>query len=99
MDVEDIEEKIDAVNALTPVLYRRIKNTYYEDTELKQRKLQVLKDIFVEIDYKSLSIPAENIETIEKAFDEPDFNYFRDMNIAELLCFRSSPTANIEADV
>lgn len=99
MDVEDIEEKIDAVNALTPVLYRRIKNTYYEDTELKQRKLQVLKDIFVEIDYKSLSIPAENIETIEKAFDEPDFNYFRDMNIAELLCFRSSPTANIETDV
>ena len=99
MDVEDIEGKIDAINALIPVLYRRIKNTAYEDTELKQRKLQVLKDIFVEIDYKSLSIPAENIETIEKAFAESDFNYFRDMNIAELLCFRSSPTTNNEVDV
>ena len=87
MDIDTIAGQIDALNDLVPVLYQRIAETTYEDTELKQRKLQVLQDIFTEIDYKSLTIPEENITELKRLFD--DFACFRDMTIAELLCFRN----------
>lgn len=87
MDIDTIAGQIDALNDLVPVLYQRIAETAYEDTELKQRKLQVLQDIFTEIDYKSLTIPEENIAELKRLFD--DFACFRDMTIAELLCFRN----------
>lgn len=87
MDIDTIAGQIDALNDLVPVLYQRIAETTYEDTELKQRKLQVLQDIFTEIDYKSLTIPEENIAELKRLFD--DFACFRDMTIAELLCFRN----------
>lgn len=57
-----IEEQIDAINGLVPILYRQIKDTDYQDKELQARKLEVLRDFFGEIDYTALEIPEENIE-------------------------------------
>lgn len=86
INIVGIEEKIDAINSLVPVLYMHIKNTHYEDEELKKRKLQVLKDIFSEIDYKSLTIPEANIKQVKSLFK--DFKAFEEGNIADLLFYR-----------
>jgi len=60
--VETVEEQLDAINALVPILYRRIKDTDYKDKELQARKLEVLKDFFGVIDYQAVTIPEENIQ-------------------------------------
>ena len=87
MNIRGIEEKIDAFNELVPSLYAQIYDTDYEDAELKQRKLQVLKDFFTPVDYKSLTIPEENIEAAKALFT--DFKGFRgDTDIGDLLCHR-----------
>lgn len=62
MYVEGIEKKIENFNDRVPVLYRMIYDTRYEDEELKSKKLQVLKDFFQPIKYKSFTIPADNLE-------------------------------------
>lgn len=86
-NIEGIETKIDAINELIPIVYREIRNTNYEDEELKQKKLQVLKDIFPEIDYKSIAIPEENITTLKESFK--NFKAFKDREtITNLVCYR-----------
>lgn len=90
MPVEEIEAKIDAINGLVPVLYMQIRDTQYEDEELKQRKLQVLKDIFPELDYKSLTLPEDAIERVKALFE--DFRAFKESEaIAKLLMYRPHP--------
>ena len=84
--VEDAERKMKAFNELVPALYRRIHSTDYEDKELKQRKLQVLKDIFYPLDYESLIIPEANIAEVKARFK--DFRAFKDTTILDLLCSR-----------
>lgn len=90
MDLSGIEEKINAINELVPVLYMQIYYTVYEDETRKQRKLQVLKDYFPEIKYETLSPPAENIAEVKRLFE--DFKAFREREtIAELLMYRPEP--------
>lgn len=90
INIEGIEAKIDALNELVPVLYTQIRDTQYEDEDLKQRKLQVLKDLFQELDYKSLTLPEGAIEQVEALFT--DFQAFRETEtIARLLMYRPHP--------
>ena len=60
MSIEELSDRIDAFNALVPVLYRRIKDTDYSDKELQAKKLQVLKDYFQPVEYKALAIPEDH---------------------------------------
>ena len=69
MSVEGIEDKLKALNALVPILYRKIHDTDYTDGELKAKKLQVLKDLFQPIDYEALTIPEDSREQAEQLLD------------------------------
>lgn len=84
---DGLEDKIGAFNDLVPALYKKIHDTAYGDKELKERKLQVLKDLFQPIDYKALTIPEENREQAEQLLE--DFKAFQPENTAlfdALLC-------------
>lgn len=69
MNTVGIEDKIQALNELVPILYKKIRDTDYEDKELKERKLQVLKDLFQPINYEALTIPEESREQAEQLLD------------------------------
>ena len=86
--IDYLERKMDAFNDLVPALFYKIYGTDYEDEELKQRKLQVIRDIFYPLDYKSLTIPEERIEEVKESFK--DFHAFKERYgiIAEKLCTR-----------
>lgn len=89
MSIEELSDRIDAFNALVPVLYRRIKDTDYSDKELQAKKLQVLKDYFQPVEYKALAIPEENKKEIEELLE--DFKAFKPENadrFYNLLCTR-----------
>lgn len=89
MSIEELSERIDAFNALVPVLYKRITDTDYSDKELKAKKLQVLKDYFQPVEYKALKIPEKNIKQIEELLE--DFKAFKPENadrFYNLLCTR-----------
>lgn len=85
MNTSGIEDKIRAFNGLVPILYKKILDTDYEDKELKERKLQVLKDLFQPIDYEALTIPEEKKEDAQqllvdfKAFQPENANRFDGM--------------------
>lgn len=88
LDLTDIEECIDSYNGLVNSLYERIKRTYYEDEELKQKKLDVLTDILYPISLDGLEIP----EHLEKQALEymKDFSCFKDphKDLKLLLCVK-----------
>lgn len=89
MSIEELSDRIDAFNALVPVLYSRIKDTDYSDKELQAKKLQVLKDYFQPVEYKALAIPEKNIKEIEELLE--DFKAFKPENadrFYNLLCTR-----------
>lgn len=66
LNLANIAKMIDAFNTLVQVIHDRIESTWYEDEELKGRKLHVLKEFFSPVDYQSLSIPEKNISEVEK---------------------------------
>ena len=66
---KEIGSRMDAFNALVPVLYRQIRDTDYSDKELQAKKMQVLKDYFQPVDYKALSIPEENKREIDQLLE------------------------------
>lgn len=88
IDIEYLEKKMDAFNALVPELYAQIYKTDYEDKELKRQKLQVIKDIFYPLDYKKLTIPEESVEEVRGCFK--DFAAFKERYtvIQDKLCTR-----------
>lgn len=89
MSIEELSDRIDAFNALMPVLYRRIKDTDYSDKELQAKKLQVLKDYFQPVEYEALAIPEKNKKEIEELLE--DFKAFKPENadrFYNLLCTR-----------
>lgn len=92
MNVAGLEDKIDALNGLVPILYKKITDTDYRDKELQAKKLQVLKDLFTEIDYKALEIPEESIERAREYFQ--DFKAFKSEHadtLYNILCIRPQP--------
>ena len=94
LNLNGIADKIDALNSIVPMLYMRIKDTQYEDETLKERKLQVLKDFFPPLDYKSLTIPQENIEQVKQLFE--DFQAFKEESISDLMFYRKAPSEDEE---
>jgi len=67
LDLPSLAERIEAINALIPLLYKQIKDTDYRDTELQARKMGVLKDIFPPLDI-DFTIPEENIAAAKELF-------------------------------
>lgn len=61
-DVSQIEAKVKAFNGLLVTLYDQIKHTNYEDKELKEKKLEVLRDVFTPIDLSKIKIPKYRID-------------------------------------
>ena len=61
-DVSQIEAKVKAFNGLLVTLYDQIKHTNYEDKELKEKKLEVLRDVFTPIDISKIKIPKYRID-------------------------------------
>lgn len=91
LNLEGITTKIDALNIEVSLLYWWIKDTQYEDQELKERKLQVLKDIFRPLDYKTLTIPQENIDRLKQLFE--GFQAFtEEETIYDLMLYRKAPS-------
>ena len=87
LNLERLQRQISALNDLVPVLYRQIYYTQYEDESLKERKLEVLKNFFGEIEYKKLSIPQSAIDTAVEAFQE--FRAFKERDLADILFYRT----------
>jgi len=71
---EEIGGRMDACNALVPILYTQIKDTNYRDEELKERKMKVLQDYFQPVDYKALTLPEESKRELEELLK--DFRSF-----------------------
>jgi len=74
MDLPALEDKIEALNSMIPIIYTDILYTHYADEELKQKKLQVLRDFFQPLEYKELEISAQRIEAAKELFK--DFKAF-----------------------
>lgn len=86
-DLEGFATRIEAVTGMIFNLYTSIKGRDYEDKELKEKKLEVLRDIFFPINYKALKIPEEAEQAVLSAFN--GFKAFKDTSfIAETMCYR-----------
>lgn len=88
LSTDNLEERIQALNFSIELLYMRIKETDYEDEELKAKKLEVLKDVFTPISLDGLEIPEEKIEKAKA--DMKDFKAFKDemLDLRLTLCYR-----------
>lgn len=87
-DLGRIEAQIEAINELVPLLYMMIQNTMcYYDEQIKKKKLQVLRDIFTPIDWRSIEIPAEDIAQAESLME--GFRAFeKDTDLSDILFWR-----------
>lgn len=90
LSTDNLEERIQALNSSIELLYKRIKETDYEDEELKAKKLEVLKDVFTPISLDGLEIPEEKIEKAKA--DMEDFKAFKDemLDLRLTLCYRDA---------
>lgn len=97
-ETRTIEKMIDAINDLVKVLYLKIHDTwYYHDDDLKKRKLQVLREIFLPIDWKSVQIPEATIEEARATLK--DFHAFKDNTISDILIWKKPAADREEADL
>ena len=93
-----IEKMVDAINELVKILYMKIHDTWnYHDEELKERKLQVVREIFTPIDWKSVQIPEATIEEARATLK--DFRAFKDNAISDILIWRKPAEEREEADL
>lgn len=87
MDLLDLEDRMDTLKQLIVVLHRKIYDIDYEDKDLQNKKLQVLKDLFQPIDYHELVIPKDKLEEATRLME--GFVGFKPENAAyfdSLLC-------------
>lgn len=87
LNTEALKNKAEAFNTLVAMLYGRIKDTAYQDEELKAKKMEVLKDVLYPISLEDLVIPEEKIEKAKR--DIKDFKAFKDemLDIRLTLCY------------
>lgn len=81
LDLASLEEKIDHLNHMIMMLYKRIFTTDYEDRELKFKKLDVLQDVFQTIDYESINVPERNLSLLEEMLE--NFKIFQNPFLIE----------------
>lgn len=55
-------DRIDALNGMIAMLHGRIRDTHYTDEEAKQRKLQVLKDLFYHFRGREIELEPEAVK-------------------------------------
>ena len=86
MPFKGMIERLNAFNGLVRSLYTQIKDTHYEDTELQEKKLEVLKDILYPIDDSFLVIPEERVTQAKRAMK--NFRAFKDSryDLCSILC-------------
>lgn len=75
LDLPKLQERIEALDGLIPLLYKQIKDTDYRDKELQARKMEVFKDVFPPLNIESYTTTEENIEQAKELFR--DFRAFR----------------------
>jgi uncharacterized protein (UPF0305 family) len=83
-----LAKRIEALNGLFLMLYRKIRNIDYEDEELKQKKLEVLKDFFYKLDYEKETPPEDKVEYATRLIK--DFSAFKDkaVEFTTALCYK-----------
>ena len=89
IDTSGLENQIEALNSFIIMLYKKIKDTDYEDKEEQAKKLEVLKDILYPIDLEETVIPDNKI-AIAKSY-LPDFAAFKksEYELSRVLCFKN----------
>lgn len=87
LNTEELRKRAEAFNSVVAMLYRRIKNTAYQDEELKAKKMGVLKDVLYPISLEDIVIPEEKIEKAKR--DIKGFKAFKDemLDIRLTLCY------------
>lgn len=70
LDVKYMEERIKAYNRLLVLLYSQVKDTQYNDPNMRSEKLDIIKNTFDIIDLKELYTPAQNIKQAENHLGE-----------------------------
>ena len=85
-DTDLMADRIESLDSLAAMLYKKIKDRNYEDKELQKKKLEVLRKFFSPIDCKKMVIPQATIEEAKKSLN--DSNIFNDSNLTQLLCLR-----------
>lgn len=85
-DLDRETMKIQALNTVIMFLYSSIKSRDYEDRELKEKKLEILRRLFAPIEYEKLEIPVDNSWAVADALE--DFVAFtvKPTIIQEMLC-------------
>lgn len=75
-NIPHFENRVQAFNDTIAMLYKRILNTEYEDNELKEKKLGVLKDILYPIDLSKAKVPKDRIDRTKEYMK--DFKAFKE---------------------
>lgn len=83
-----VESKIESINNFVAILYSVVNDGYYADQTQRDRRLEVLHDVFPPFDYKSVEIPEENIRRFKEEIKS--FRSFRTNRamLDNLLCFK-----------
>ena len=78
--------RMEAFDSLVAMLFKDIKERDYEDKNLQNKKLDVLKNFFFPLECNKITIPQENIDKVINSFS--DSKIFEDSNLTNLLCVR-----------
>lgn len=86
LQVKLYEKKLNGLDAVVAMLYKDITDNDYEDKELQEKKLKVLKDFFPPIECDKIQIPQECIDAAIEAFK--DSSVFEGSELTNILCLR-----------
>lgn len=84
-----LKERIDALNGLFLMAYRKVRNIDYEDEELKEKKLEALRNFFYKLDYEKETPPEDKVEYATRLIK--DFSAFKSktMEFTTALCYKT----------
>ncbi len=94
LPIDNTLAKIEALNNSVYMLYKRIKETDYEDEELKEKKLKALQEYFKPMNIEAIEPPKANIANAKKHIK--DFSGFKDQSLDPYLDLCIYDLNNIE---